>query len=101
MNEQRTAEEVVVEAQKIAALVQLGTFLKATQLGAAKETGTQLLLQVNDRQQTRIFLNSKLVEEALTAEFNKLGQELTDAGVDLDALMKAEHERFQLTYLST
>ena len=99
MNEQRKAEEVVLEAQKIGALLQLGTFLKASQLGAAKEHGCQLFLQVNDRQQTRLAINSKLIEEVLTAEFNKLGQELTDAGVELDAMMTAEHDRFKKTYM--
>lgn len=99
MIEQRTAEEVVVEAQKIGALVQLATFIKASQLGAAKETGTQIMLGINNPQRTTIWINSKLIEAVLTAEFDKIGSDLEDSGVDLKALMHAEDQRFQATYM--
>lgn len=102
MTEQVNGEDVVQQAQKIAALLQLGTFLRAADLapkGPDGDTvGTQVLLQLMDRQQTRLYCNSKLIRDALMAEFNRLGEELTAAGVNLDNLMDAERRRFDSFY---
>lgn len=92
------AEDVVVQAQKIVALMQLATFLKATDIGLAAEVGAQVQMQILDRQRTTLFINSKLLKETLTAEFNKLGQELTDAGIDLDKMLAGEKQRFEALY---
>lgn len=98
MGELVKAEDVVLQAQKIASLVQIAAFLKAVKLGIAAETGIQVQLQVLDRQRTGLFVNSQLLEAGLMAEFNKLGQELTDAGIDLDNLLDGEKRRFAAVY---
>ena len=86
------AEDVVIQGQQISALVMLGTFLKAT------DQGVQLQLTANMPQRPAVFVNSLLLKEVLLAEFNRLGEALTAAGVDLDSLMKAEHQRFEQLY---
>lgn len=93
------AEDVVIQGQKIAALVQLATFIKATEVGIAAQTGAQIQMQILDRQRTGIFINSNLIKDALIAEFDKLGESLTAAGIDLDKLLQAEGERFKQLYL--
>lgn len=98
MSELVKAENVVLQAQKIAGLLQLATFLKAVKVGMAAEVGVQVQLQVLDRQRTTLFVNSQLLEAGLLAEFNKLGQELTDAGVDLDSMLDGEKKRFAAHY---
>lgn len=92
------AEDVVLQAQKIATLVQLATFIKAVSVGVAAHAGIQVQLQVLDRQRTGLFLNSQLLVGPLTEEFNKLGQELTNAGVDLEELLAGEKQRFDAVY---
>lgn len=95
-------EDVIVQAQKIGALVQLGTFLRAADLAPAgpdgNTVGTQIHMQLMDRQQTRLYVNSNLIRDVLMAEFNKLYEELTLADVDLDNLMEAEKQRFNSFY---
>lgn len=92
------AEDVVQQAQKIAVLMQLATFLKATRVGVAAETGVTVKLEILDRHHTSLFINSKLLETTLTDEFNKLGQELTNAGVDLENMLQGEKKRFDQMY---
>jgi len=92
------AEDVVLQAQKIAVLMQLATFLKATEVGVAKEVGAQIQMKILDRQQTTLFVNSNILKDTLLAEFNKLGEELTAAGVDLDKMLQGEKERFAAIY---
>lgn len=93
------AEEVVLQSRKIATLVQLATFLKATEVGIAGQVGAQIQMQILDRQHTGLFINSNLIKDVLIAEFDKLGEELTAAGIDLEDLLKAEGERFKQLYL--
>lgn len=92
------AEDVVQQAQKIAVLMQLSTFLKASKLGVAGEVGATIKMELLDRHHTTLFINSKLLENTLLAEFNKLGQELTDAGVDLENMLDGEKKRFDQMY---
>lgn len=101
MDQQMTpvnAEEVVQQSQKIAMLMQIATFLKASKVGVAGEVGAQIQMQILDRQRTTLFINSKLIEQLLLDEFNKLGEELTNAGISLDNMLEGEKKRFAQVY---
>lgn len=95
------AEDVVIQAQQIAALMQLGTFLRAADLpldSAGEVRGTQVQLVLLNPQKTTLFVNSNMIREVLEAEFHKLGAALTEAGVDLENLASAEEKRFNNLY---
>lgn len=93
------AEEIILQGQQIAGLVQLATFIKATEVGLAGQVGAQIQMVILDNQRTTLFVNSNLIKDALIAEFNRLGESLTAAGIDLDKLLAGEGERFKRIYL--
>jgi len=95
------AEDVVIQANQISALMQLGTFLRAADLpldAAGNPSGTQVQLVLRNPQQTTLFINSNLIRAVLEAEFHKLGAALTEAGVNLENLAAAEEARFNTLY---
>lgn len=102
MNEQGNglvpAEDVVNQAQQIAGLMQLATFLGALDAGSFPENGVMVQLQLMDRQRTTLWANTNLLKGALTAEFNRLGQAITDAGIDLEKMMQGQQEQFRKLY---
>lgn len=102
MNEQSNglvpAEDVVNQAQQIAGLMQLATFLGALEVGSFPENGVMVQLQLMDRQRTTLWANTNLLKGALTAEFNRLGQTITDAGIDLEKMMKGQQDQFHKLY---
>lgn len=91
-----TAEDVMVTAQKIAALTQVVRFLRAAQKGA--DTGIQCHLQLADQHQTRTIVNSNTLINTLATVADELQAELTEAGVDLDNLLAQEEEGFNRLY---
>jgi hypothetical protein len=92
------AETILLLSQKIATMIQLSNFIMATQHGKNAETGVQMVVQLQDNSQTRLFVNSKLLVESLIKEFANLGQELEASGVDLGSLLEEARARFNSSY---
>lgn len=92
------AETILLLSQKIATMIQLSNFIQATQYGKNAETGVQMVVQLQDNSQTRLFVNSKMLVEQLIAEFDKLGHELEQEGVDLGNLLMQTKDRFDSLY---
>lgn len=92
------AEQVMLLSQQIATLVQLSNFIQATQYGKNAENGVMMIVQLNDNSQTRLHINSKLLVGQLIAEFDNLGKELEEKGIDLGSLLMQTKDRFDTIY---
>lgn len=90
------AQEVLVVAQKIAALTQVIRFLRASQM--AGDNGIACHLQLADQQQTRTVVNSKHLVQPLIALADELRSDLEEQKVDLDKLLAEEETQFNKLY---
>lgn len=89
-----TAETIMLQSQKIAQLVQLSEFIMAATHND-NGAGKAMVVQLGDNPQHRLIVNSNLLVPTLIVEFDKLGHQLEEEGIDLKNLLDAAQKRFQ------
>lgn len=92
------AHVIIARSQEIAGVLQTYRFLKAAAVGVREQTGTQVHMQLMDPQRTMLFVNSKLIEQALVEQFQKTCEELALAGIDITEMMEQEDKNFASLY---
>lgn len=90
------AEDVLVLAQKVAALTQVVRFLRAAEKHSG--TGIQCHMQLADPQQTRTIINSNMLYDALVATADRLRADLEEDSVDVTDILAQEEEQFNKLY---